>query len=94
MTRRTLNPDGSLTLKSFSCFGPEEHAGEAFQQELAQIDEHNRKALAEWDGLTPEQQQRRTREFEEAELRSQAKGSAETLPRHPQSEQGELPTFL
>ena len=45
MTRRTFNADGTLTLKSFSCFG-EGNVAETFRQEVAQIDAHNRKARA------------------------------------------------
>lgn len=95
MTRRTLNPDGTFTLKSFSYFGPEEHAAEAFRHEMAGIDEHNRKALAEWHGLTLEEQQRRTHEFMawEREFRSPAV-QWEALPAPSPNVQGEIPTFL
>ncbi|MCG5075841.1 hypothetical protein [Paraburkholderia tagetis] len=95
MTRRTRNPDGTLTLKSFSYFGPEEHAEEAFRRELAEIEEHNREALAEWNHLAPEERERRTREFEAREAKFHASTAQwESLPFNPQIERSEIPTFL
>ena len=63
MTRRTRNADGTITLKSFSYFGPGD-ADQALQQELDAIDVHNRKALAEWDRLTADEQEQRITAFE------------------------------
>jgi len=66
MTRRTLNADGTLTLKSFSCFGTED-AAKALHEEEAHIDAHNRKARAEWNRLPLDEQKRRIDEFEARE---------------------------
>lgn len=66
MTRRTLNADGTLTLKSFSCFG-EKDAAKALREEVAQIDAYNRKARAGWDSLPLDEQKRRAVEFEAQE---------------------------
>ena len=63
MTRRTRNADGTITLKSFSYFGPD-NADQALQQELDAIAAHNRKALAEWDSLTADEQEQRITAFE------------------------------
>lgn len=63
MTRRTLNADGTITLKSFSYWGNGD-ASEALQQELAELEERNRQARTEWDSLTPEERERKTRDFE------------------------------
>ena len=63
MTRRTLNADGTITLKSFSYWGNGD-ADAAFRQELAELEERNRQTWAEWDSLTPEERELRTRDFE------------------------------
>lgn len=64
MTRRTLNADGTITLKSSSYWGEDRNATETLQQELAELEEFNRKARADWDSLTPEERERSTSEFE------------------------------
>jgi hypothetical protein len=95
MTRRSLNADGTLTLKSFSYFGLEEHAAEAFRREVAEIDEHNHMALADWGSLTSEEQQHRIRVFEAGKREFRAPAVRwEGLPSHSQDEQHEIPTFL
>jgi hypothetical protein len=63
MTRRSLNADGTLALKSFSCFG-ENDAAKAFREEVAHINAHNRKARAKWNRLLLDEKMRRTAEFE------------------------------
>lgn len=63
MTRRVLNVDGTSTLKSFSYWGQGD-ADEALRQEIESMDEHNRKALAEWENLAPEERAQRTLQFE------------------------------
>jgi hypothetical protein len=106
MTRRTLNVDGTLTLKSFSYFGQGD-ASEAFRQEIADIEEQNRMALAEWNSLTPEEQEGRITQFEAREKTrreetAQRIAEAKQIAPHPVSatkkEAGptryELPDFL
>lgn len=102
MTRRTLNADGTLTLKSFSCFG-EKDVITAFRQEAAHIDAHNRNARAEWSRLPHDEQKRRIYEFEVQE-KAQREEAAQCFAKleawsraHPVPE-GELdmvgPTFI
>ena len=82
MTRRTLNADGTITLKSFSYWGQGD-AAEAFRQELAELEERNRQARAEWDSLTPEEREQRTRDFEAPKkARAEAMRDAAEIPPH------------
>lgn len=70
MTRRTSNPDGTISLKSFSYFGPHDGADEALRREIEEIGRFNRKASAEWEQLAPEEQSKRRLEFELSTQRS------------------------
>ena len=82
MTRRTLNADGTITLKSFSYWGNGD-AAEAFRQELAEREERNRQARAIWDSLTPEEREQRTRDFEaRQQARQEAIRAAAEIPPH------------
>jgi hypothetical protein len=63
MSRRTLKADGTITVKSWSYLG-EGDPQKAFQEDMARIDEYNRKALAEWNLLTPEARAQRIASFE------------------------------
>ena len=82
MTRRTLNADGTVTLKSFSYWGNGD-AAEAFRQELAELEERNRQARAIWDSLTPEEREQRTRDFEAKRAAQEAAMQADLeIPPH------------
>lgn len=82
MTRRTLNADGTITLKSFSLQGNGD-AAETFRQELAELEERNRQARAIWDSLTPEEREQRTRDFEaRQQARQEAIRAAAEIPPH------------
>ena len=82
MTRRTLNADGTITLKSFSYWGIGD-AAEAFRQELAELEKRNRQAQAVWDSLTPEEREQRTRDFEARQqaLQEAMRAAAEIPPK-------------
>jgi formiminotetrahydrofolate cyclodeaminase len=82
MTRRTLNADGTITLKSFSYWGNGD-AAEAFRQELAELEKRNRQAQAVWDSLTPEEREQRTRDFEARQqaLQEAMRAAAEIPPK-------------
>ena len=74
--------DGTITLKSFSYWGQGD-AAEAFRQELAELEERNRQARAEWDSLTPEEREQRTRDFEaQKKARAEAMRDAAEIPPH------------
>lgn len=87
MTRRTLEANGTICLKSFSYFASGD-ADEALRRELEAIELHNRAALAHWNSLTQEQQLARTAEFaaqqarkaESAQGASNANGDPEQAP--------------
>lgn len=58
-------------------------AAEAFRQELAELEERNRQARAEWDSLTPEEREQRTRDFEaQKKARAEAMRDAAEIPPH------------
>ena len=82
MTRRTLNADGTITLKSFSYWGNGD-AAEAFRQELAELEKRNRQAQAVWDSLTPEEREQRTRDYEARQqaLQEAMRAAAEIPPK-------------
>lgn len=82
MTLRTLNADGTITLKSFSYWGNGD-AAEAFRQELAELEKRNRQAQAVWDSLTPEEREQRTRDFEARQqaLQEAMRAAAEIPPK-------------
>ena len=78
----SMNADGTITLKSFSYWGQGD-AAEAFRQELAELEERNRQARAEWDSLTPEEREQRTRDFEaQKKARAEAMRDAAEIPPH------------
>lgn len=90
MTRRTLNADGTITLKSFSYWGNGD-AAEAFRQELAELEERNRQARAVWDSLTPEEREQRTRDFEaRQQARKEAIRAAAEIPPHVLAKMGSI----
>lgn len=96
MTRRTFNADGTLTLKSFSCFG-EGNVAETFRQEVAPIDAHNRKARAIWRSLPPDERERRMAEFEAQKVAQRfATGEAwrAACPEPDDGQDGGGPTFI
>lgn len=102
MTRRALNADGTITLKSFSHWGAGD-ADAALREALARIDARNRAALAEWNRLSPEEQEQRNAAFE-AKRQARAAQAAQWLAEtealgsgHPQSDEdldAERPAFL
>ena len=63
MTRIRLNADGTRTLLSWShCgVGDPDHA---LRKTVEALEESNAKARAEWESLSPQEQQRRIAEFE------------------------------
>lgn len=71
MTRRTLNANGTLTLKSLSYWGDGD-SDEAFRQEVTKLEEHNRQALAIWSNLTPEERELRTLDFKTQQAEREA----------------------
>jgi hypothetical protein len=94
MTRLQLNPDGTCTLQSWSYFGPG-NADEEGRRFYAEFQERNRKAKAEWDKLTPEEQLRRTEQFHIDNPEPPAKETSSKVPRdRPADVDGELPTFI
>ena len=62
MTRIRMNPDGTRTMLSWSYFGAGD-ADAALHSDVVALEESNRRARAEWDGLTPEERHRRTEAF-------------------------------
>jgi hypothetical protein len=58
MSRRRLNPDGTITVLSMSYFGQGD-AEEALKREWEAVEQHNREALAVWHSLTPEEREKR-----------------------------------
>ena len=58
MSRRRLNPDGTITILSMSYFGQGD-AEDAFKKEVEAVEQHNREALATWNSLTPEEREKR-----------------------------------
>jgi thiamine pyrophosphate-dependent acetolactate synthase large subunit-like protein len=66
MTRIRMKPDGTRDILSLSHFGPGD-ANAAMREQVARIEELNRQARAEWESLTEEERERRTREFHQRE---------------------------
>ena len=82
MTRRTLNADGTITLISFSFWGNGD-ADEALQMELAAIEKNNRQARSQWDSMTQEEREERTRDFEnKRKARETLMAAAIEIPPH------------
>ena len=91
MTRRTLNADGTITLISFSFWGNGD-ADEALQMELAAIEKNNRQARSQWDSMTQEEREERTRDFEnKRKARETLMAAAREIPPHILGEKKEQP---
>lgn len=89
MTRRTLNADGTITLSSFSFWGHGD-ADEALQKELAIIEKINLEARSQWDSMTPEEREQRTRDFEnKRKARETLMAAALEIPPHVLAERKE-----
>lgn len=64
MSQREINADGTLTIISMSYWGTG-NSGDYYRNEMAEVKEHNRKALEVWNALTDEERAARTKKFEE-----------------------------
>lgn len=102
MTRRTLNADGTITLKSFSHWGAGD-AEAALREALARIEAHNRAALGQWNRLSLDEQgqrtaafeaQRQARQVQAVQWLAEAAAGQSTHPVSGDEPGGECPAFL